>query len=137
MNTTVFLNSYWDGVKEALPGAFSNTAVGIGVVFAALLFISYIISLFKYISVLENRKNAKKAAKEEAKAAPVQAIENTVAQIAEAETAELSANMALVAVITAAIQAYEEANGTAPAVANGLVVRSIRRASAKSGWQNA
>ncbi len=132
--TSVFLNSYWDGVKEALPVALGNTVIGILIVFVALIFISFIISLFKFISLLENRKNAKKTAKEAEKEIPVKAIENTVAQIAEAE--ELSDDLALVAVITAAIQAYEEAQGNVEAVANGLVVRSIRRAK-RSGWQNA
>lgn len=135
MNTTVFLSSYWDGVMEALPGALGNTLVGILVVFVALLFICFIISLFKYISVIENKLKERKEKKQEVKEIPAQAIENTVTQIAEAE--ELSDDLALVAVITAAIHAYEEANGTAPAVANGLVVRSIRRANTKSGWQNA
>lgn len=146
MNTTVFLSSkwdslmeslrnHWDSVKEVLPGALGNTLVGILVVFCALLFICFIISLFKYISVIENKLKERKEKKQEVKEIPAQAIENTVTQIAEAE--ELSDDLALVAVITAAIHAYEEANGTAPAVANGLVVRSIRRANTKSGWQNA
>ena len=135
MNTTVFLSNYWDSVMEALPGALGNTLVGILVVFVALLFICFIISLFKYISVIENKLKERKEKKQEVKEIPAQAIENTVTQIAEAE--ELSDDLALVAVIIAAIHAYEEANGTAPAVANGLVVRSIRRANTKSGWQNA
>lgn len=131
------LKAYWDGVKAVLPEALGNTLVGILVVFVALLFISFIISLFKYISVIENKLKARKEGKKEVAEAPAQAIENTVAQIAEAESVELSDDLALVAVITAAIHAYEEANGMAPAVANGLVVRSIRRAAAKTGWKNA
>jgi len=144
--TSVFLSSKWDNlmealknhweeVKKVLPGALGNTLVGILVVFCALLFICFIISLFKYISVIENKLKAKKENKQEVREIPAQAIENTVTQIAEAE--ELSDDLALVAVITAAIHAYEEANGTAPAVVNGLVVRSIRRAATKTGWKNA
>lgn len=133
--TSVFLSGYWDGVKEALPGALGNTVIGILVVFAALLFICFIISMFKFISVIEGKRTPKQEAKEEAKSLPGQAIENTVEQIAEAEE-ELTDDLALAAVITAAIYAYEEANGNAAAVANGLVVRSIRRAK-QSGWQNA
>ncbi len=133
--TSVFLSGYWDGVKEALPGALGNTVIGILVVFSALLFICFIISIFKFISIIEGKRAPKQEKKEEAKALPGQAIENTVAQIAEAEE-ELSDDLALAAVITAAIYAYEEANGNAAAVANGLVVRSIRRAK-KNGWQNA
>lgn len=135
MKASVFLNTYWDGVKEALPGALGNTVIGILVVFCALLFICFIISMLKFISVIEGKRTPKQEKKEEAKSLPAQAIENTVEQIAEAEE-ELSDDLALAAVITAAIYAYEEANGNVAAVANGLVVRSIRRAK-QSGWQNA
>jgi len=137
MNTTVFLTSYWDKIKDAMADAVPNTVIGILVVFGALLLFTFIISLFKYINKAENKIKEKKESKKTIAEAPAQAIENTVAQIAEAETVEFSDDLALVAVITAAIQAYEEANGTAPAVANGLVVRSIRRATAKTGWKNA
>ncbi len=137
MNTTVFLSNYWDSIKGAMAEAVPNTVIGILVVFGALLLFTFIISLFKYISVAENKMKERKEGKKEMAAAPAQAIENTVAQIAEAESAELSDDLALVAVITAAIHAYEEANGNAAAVANGLVVRSIRRATAKTGWKNA
>lgn len=135
MKTSVFLSTYWDGVKEALPGALGNTVIGILVVFCALLFICFIISMLKFISVIEGKRTPKQEKKEETASLPAQAIENTVEQIAEAEE-ELSDDLALAAVITAAIYAYEEANGNAAAVANGLVVRSIRRAK-QSGWQNA
>jgi len=136
MKTSVFLSTYWDGVKEALPGALGNTVIGILVVFAALLFICFIISMLKFISVIEGKRTPKQEKKEETASLPGQAIENAVTQIAEAEEEELSDDLALAAVITAAIYAYEEANGNAAAVANGLVVRSIRRAK-QSGWQNA
>ncbi len=137
MNTTVFLTSYWDRVADSMSEAVPNTVIGILVVFGSLLLFSFIISLFKYIYAAENKIKAKKESKKATAEAPAQAIENTVAQIAEAESVELSDDLALVAVITAAIHAYEEANGMAPAVANGLVVRSIRRATAKTGWKNA
>jgi len=137
MNTTVLLTTYWDKIKEPMAEAVPNTVIGILVVFGALLLFTFIIGLFKYISVIENKLKERKEGKKEIAEAPAQAIENTVAQIAEAESVELSDDLALVAVITAAIHAYEEANGTAPAVANGLVVRSIRRAAAKTGWKNA
>lgn len=132
--TSVFLSGYWNGVKEALPGAAGNTVIGILVVFSALIFICLVISMLRFISVLERKRNSKDAAAEKAPSLPIQAIENTIAQITETE--ELSDDLALVAVITAAVRAYEEANGNAAAVANGLVVRSIRRAK-ESGWRNA
>ena len=137
MNTTVFLTTYWDKIKEPMAEAVPNTIIGILVVFGALLLFTFIISMFKYISVIEKKLSDNKEGKKEIEQAPVKAIENTVAQIAQAESAELSDDLALVAVITAAIQAYEEANGNVAAVTNGLVVRSIRRAAAKTGWKNA
>ncbi|MBR2407944.1 MAG: OadG family protein [Lachnospiraceae bacterium] len=136
---TVFLASKWDAhwakVAEAMPEAVSNTVIGVLVVFCALLFFSFVISLLKYVNAAENKKAAKKEAKAEAKALPMTAIENTVAQI---EEEELCNDAELVAVITAAIYEYEAA-AAAQAQAqglpvpartnqNGLVVRSIRRA---------
>ena len=137
---TVFLASkmdeHWEKVAEAMPDAVSNTVIGITVVFVALIFFSFVISMLKYVNVLENKKAAKKEAKAEEKTLPVAAIENTVAQI---EEEELCNDAELVAVITAAIYEYEAAAAAAQAQAqglpvtartnqNGLVVRSIRRA---------
>jgi len=135
---TVFLASkweqHWDNVAKAMPEAVSNTIIGICVVFGALVFFSFVISMLKYVNVIENKKSAKKEAKAEEKAVPMAAIENTVAQI---EEEELCNDAELVAVITAAIYEYEAAAAAAqaqglPAPArtnqNGLVVRSIRRA---------
>ena len=51
---------HWEGVAKALPDALINTVLGIAIVFIALIFISFIISLFKYISVFEKRKADKK-----------------------------------------------------------------------------
>ena len=135
MSTPVFISAWskhWEGVFKALPTALVNTVLGIGIVFLALVFISFIISCFKYFSVIEKKKAEKAAAKKEEAELPEKAIENTVAQITEAE--ELSDDSELVAVITAAIYAYESAAGNN--VQNGLVVRSIRKAK-KCGWQNA
>ena len=137
---TVFLASkweqHWEKVAEAMPEAVSNFVIGVLVVFGALIFFSFVISLLKYVNVLENKKAAKKEAKSEEKAVPMAAIENTVAQI---EEEELCNDAELVAVITAAIYEYEAAAAAAQAQAqglpapartnqNGLVVRSIRRA---------
>ena len=90
-------------------------AIGIGTVFAVLIFISLIIACFKFIHKWETGKAAKKEAPaQSAPAAPAKAP-------APAASADLSGDAELVAVITAAIAAYE---GTS---SNGLVVRSIRR----------
>ena len=94
-----------------------NTAMGLGIVFCALAFISLIISLEgKIFGAFGKKKAAPKTP--EAPAAPVQAVEEEV----EEETDDTE----LVAVITAAIAAYEAENG-GEVPADGLVVRSIRR----------
>lgn len=127
-----FFKDYWENLKTTMPEAGINTLIGILIVFCALLFISFVISCFKFITVWDNKRQAKKAAKENEQKLPEQAIENTLSQIEEAE--ELSDDSELVAVITAAIYAYESEQGNS--VNNGLVVRSIRKAN-KNAWQNA
>ena len=84
------------------------TIIGIGTVFLVLIFISILISCFKYIHAWEEGK--KKAAVPAPKAAPA------------VTGPDLSDDAELVAVMTAAIAAYEGS-----ATSNGLVVRSIRR----------
>ena len=95
--------------------ALLNTVMGMGTVFVVLFFISWLIGMFKYLN-----RPAKKVE------TPVAAepVNNVVTQIEERE--ELSDDSALVAVITAAIAAYEGSTG---AVSNsGFRVRSIKRA---------
>lgn len=131
------LSSYWDKVATALPDALINTVVGIAVVFVALIFISLVISLFKYVSVFEAWLAARKERKtqtQNASALAAEAAERTMQQIAEIEEEELSSDLELVAVITAAIYAYEQSQGNM--VTDGLYVRSIRK-SKKSNWQKA
>lgn len=129
---SVFLASkmeeHWEKVAEAMPEAVTNTVIGIAVVFVALIFFTFVISLLKYVNLIGKKKETKA----EEKTLPMTAIENTVAQI---EEEELCNDAELVAVITAAIYEYEAAAAQAqglPAPAranqNGLVVRSIRRA---------
>ena len=50
-----------------------NTLMGMGVVFAVLIFISWLISMFKYINVFEAKMKAKKSAAAPAPAAAPQA----------------------------------------------------------------
>ncbi|MDO5406996.1 MAG: OadG family protein [Eubacteriales bacterium] len=100
---------------ENMAKAAMNTLMGMGTVFCVLIFISLLISCFKFISVFENKMKAKNAP-----AAPAPAAAPVVAAPAEEE--ELADDLELVAVITAAIAASE---GTS---ADGLVVRSIKRA---------
>ncbi len=107
---------------EIMAKAGMNTLIGMGTVFVVLILISLLISCFTFISKFEKRQK-KQEAPAPAAAAPV------VEQIAAKE--ELSDDTELVAVIAAAIAAYEGAAST-----DGFVVRSIRKSN-KSKWQNA
>lgn len=100
---------------EILKKAGLNTILGMGTVFAVLIFISIIISLFKYIPMLEEMfKNGGKKPEEKKTSAPV-------APVAVVEEEEEEDDLELIAVIAAAIAMQE---GKDP---SGFVVRSIRR----------
>lgn len=105
---------------ELMGRAALNTLIGMGTVFAVLILISFIISLFGVIPKLFGKKNKK----EEAVATPVE----TAPVVVEEEN--LADDMELVAVIAAAIAAYE---GTST---DGFQVRSIKRANT-SKWKRA
>ena len=96
---------------EILQKAGLNTILGMGTVFAVLIFLAFIISCMKYIPVAMEwiQKRGKKA---EESSAVVEASEETTEEVDDLE---------LVAVITAAIAA-QEGTGT-----DDFVVRSIRR----------
>ena len=112
---------YTFGEKMAKAGL--NTLMGMGTVFAVLILIYGLISLFNFIPKIEAALSKKNEAE---KPSPV---DNAIAQIAEKE--ELTDDLELVAVITAAIAASEGSTST-----DGYVVRSIRRVSG-SKWQKA
>ncbi len=105
---------------EIMAKAGMNTVIGMGTVFVVLILISLIISCFTLVSKFEAKQK-----KEE----PAPAAAPVVEQIEAKE--ELSDDTELVAVIAAAVAAYEGAAST-----DGFVVRSIRK-SKKSKWQNA
>jgi sodium pump decarboxylase gamma subunit len=110
---------------EKMSKAAINTVIGMCVVFVVLILISFIISLFKYISVFEQKlKEGRSGAQKD-----TSSVDHTIAQIVQKEE-ELVDDLELVAVIAAAIAASE---GTSP---DGLVVRSIRKVN-KNKWQNA
>lgn len=111
-------------VGEKMVKAGMNTLMGMGTVFAVLIFISILIGGFKYISVYENRMKEKSAPAASEPVAPPAAV------VAAEPEVDLVDDLELVAVITAAIAASQ---GTS---ADGLVVRSIRRASAAK-WKRA
>lgn len=116
---------------ERMIPALRNTVIGIVVVFAVLLLISALISLFKYINKFEMKMQKKQ---EEAEAS-LTSVDAAIATITENEEEELADDLELVAVITAAIHAYEEANGN-NVPANGLFVKSIKKVN-RSKWMNA
>ena len=98
--------------SELMAKAGMNTLIGMGTVFAVLILISLIIACFGFIPKIQDAFAKKEAPKapETPVSAPVQAVES------ETDDTEL------VAVIAAAIAAYEGSTNT-----DGFVVRSIRR----------
>lgn len=133
--------------KELVSMAGKNTAIGMGVVFCVLIFISFIISLLKYLPMIfdadiRKARAEKKAAQEKAKKSTEKMIIGKSAEAAKIEEVKTTAaktsddnllnDAELVAVITAAINAANEFGGVrAPAYTasnDKLVVRSIRRA---------
>lgn len=132
--------------SELIKKAGVNTGIGMGIVFLVLIFISFVISLLKYLPMLFDKdirkENAKKKqAQENAKKKTEDLIiasrgaKAADTKAATADSEDLMNDSELVAVITAAIYAAT-ASGTAGAVRgpaytasnDKLVVRSIRRA---------
>lgn len=105
---------------EQMKQAALNTVMGLGVVFAVLVFLILIISMFKYIGKIESKpEQTKKEAPEEVQAAAPVAVGEELVDDAE-----------LVAVIAAAIAASENTS------TDSFVVRSIRR-KPNNKWQRA
>ena len=115
-----FNPNYTMGERMATAGM--NTLMGIGIVFLVLVLISLIIYCFKFIHEAEERKKAQSAPKTAPSPAPAPA------PALPEEEEDLSDDEELVAVIAAAIAAYE---GTSP---DGLVVRQIKRAG-RNNWK--
>ena len=107
---------------EKMQSAAVNTVIGIAIVFFILLFLSFVISLMKYIPKLEAALTKKNAP------APTKAPAPAPAAPAPVEEEELADDGELVAVIAAAIAAAE---GTST---DGFVVRSIRKSN-KRTWR--
>lgn len=106
--------------KELVGQAAMNTLIGMGTVFVVLIFISFIISLFKYLPALFAKKP--KVEPEKKAEAP-----KATAPVAAVNTENLVDDSQLVAVITAAIYAYESQCGNGAISKDKLVVRSIKR----------
>ena len=113
---------------EQMADAGANLLVGMGTVFVVLIFIAWVISLFKYVSVFEKKMKNKKAPAEAPKAA-------APAPKAVASAPAVKQDDVMQAVIAAAIAAYEadtageqNENGfvPGPTLQNGLFVRPLR-----------
>lgn len=125
----IFSNDYFAEVKsctlnvdatfgELMAKAGMNTLLGMGSVFAVLILIMFIIQAFSLIPKLQVTFSGKKEAAVSApKAAPAPAAAPVVEEVVE-EADDLE----LVAVIAAAIAAYEGQTST-----DGFVVRSIKK----------
>ena len=115
-------------LAEQMEDAGANLAVGMGTVFVVLIFIAWVISLFKYISVFEKKMKGEKAPAEAPKAA-------APAPKAAAPAPAAKQDDVMQAVIAAAIAAYEADTAGAqsengfvpgPTLQNGLFVRPLR-----------
>lgn len=111
-----------------IPEALVNTGLGMGTVFIVLILISGIIYLLKFIPELLDKSKKEKAAAQAAAGGNVPAPK-PVSKPAPAPVPSVTKpadDTQLVAVITAAIAAAMEQEGT-PVAADGLVIRSIKK----------
>lgn len=97
---------------EQMGKAGLNTLLGMGSVFAILVLIMFIIGLFKYIAVFENKIKNKAVATADVDTKAIETVDTSV------DTSEFE----VVAAIAAAIAASEGATST-----DGFVVRSIKK----------
>ena len=107
-----------------MKGAGINTVMGVGIVFVTLIFLIFIISLFKYVNVIGD-----KIAKKEAPAAKP-AASAAAPKAAPVVEEDLTDDLELVAVISAAIAASENTS------TDSFVVRSIKKVN-RNKWQRA
>ena len=104
-------------LAQNMEKAAMNTLMGLGTVFVILVFLIFVISLFKYIpGLVEGKKKESAPAPAAAAPAPV------AAPVAEPAVEDVTDDGELVAVIAAAIAASEGKTST-----DGFVVRSIRK----------
>ena len=109
---------------ETVAKAGLNTLMGMGTVFIVLIFIIFVISLFKLLSKKDNKK-AKPAPEAAPASAPAPA-----APVAATPSVSADSTMSddeLIAVISAAIAAYEDDMAGSNVPADGLIVRSIKK----------
>ncbi len=113
-----------------MPEALVNTLLGMGTVFVVLILISFIIYLLGFVPDLLNGSKKQKAsvqlAENKKQSAPApKPVSKPVSAPAPA-VSNPADDTQVVAVITAAIMAAMEQEGT-PVPADGLVIRSIKK----------
>ena len=127
--------------SELMQKAGINTAIGMMVVFAVLIFIAFIIYLLRFVPKLLVREitPTKNEAKKEARSLEEKKVvvtplsdKQAAGTVAAADAGNLMNDGQLVAVITAAVSAYIEntSGGKRPVITDSkdkLIVRSIRR----------
>ncbi|MCR5338244.1 MAG: OadG family protein [Lachnospiraceae bacterium] len=108
--------------SELMTKAGLNTLLGMGVTFTILILISLIISSFTLIAKIQNKP------KEKAETPAATSVDNAVRQIVAGEEQQETDDTELIAVLAAAIAAYESENGgyVSP---DGVVIRSVRKVS--------
>lgn len=124
-NVTLLTWDVKDSFSANVGKAGMNTLIGLGTVFVVLLFLTFIISQIHWIPDLLAGKKKEEKASAPAEASPAPAP----AAVEEVIPADETDDLELIAVISAAIAASEQAP------ADGFVVRSIRRRSRKSNWR--
>jgi len=121
-NSTILLSQA--PLSERLKMAGLNTVLGMGIVFAVLIVMIFIISLLKYLPGLFSGSSKEKTVQDN----ETDSVIDTVKENAYYEEADLTDDHELVAVIAAAISAYcSEVNPDD--LTGGFVVRSIRKVS--------
>lgn len=113
-------------LAQNLQRAGLNTLMGVGIVFIVLVFLSFIISLFRFIGAAADKSMVSHEAPKPIPPAPIQAPAASAVQNSPEETDDTE----LVAVIAAAIAASENVP------TDSFVVRSIRKVN-KTKWHNA
>ena len=118
LNLTNIATNVTYSFSEVMTKAALNTLMGMGTVFAVLILIIALISCFAFIPKIQAAFSGKKEEKTVKETKVVQQIIETE----EAYSEDLSDDAELVAVIAAAIAAYEGSGS-----ASGYVVRSLKR----------
>lgn len=113
-----------------MPEALVNTLLGMGTVFCVLILISFIIYLLGFVPDLLNgskkQKQAVQLAENRKQSAPAPKPVSKPAPAPAPVLSKPADDTQIVAVITAAIMAAMEQEGT-PVPADGLVIRSIKK----------